>query len=194
MKKFILLLVVLAVVVVIVGLGGLLFYVTGYNSAVAKEQAVKEAWGNVDAQLKRRFDLIPNLVSTVKGYAAHEKGIFEELANTRKAYFAAQGRPAQMQAASRIEGVLSRLLMLQENYPDLKASENFLSLQDQLEGTENRIAVARTRYNEAVKDLNTFAKSFFGRYFVKWAGVSQADYFEAPKSETETVPAVDFTG
>lgn len=193
MKKFIFLLVVLAVIVVIVGLGGLLFYVTGYNSAITKEQAVKEAWGNLDAQLKRRYDLIPNLVATVKGYAAHEKGIFEDLAEARKAYFAAKDRPSQMKAAAHIEGILSRLLMLQENYPDLKASENFLSLQDQLEGTENRIAVARTRYNEAVKDLNTFAKSFFGRYFVKWAGVAPAKYFEAPKKEKETVPTVDFT-
>ncbi|MHC4713264.1 MAG: LemA family protein [Planctomycetota bacterium] len=193
MKKILLPLLVVFALLVVLAIALFGWYIYGYNTVVAKDQAVKGAWGDIDAQLKRRYDLIPNLVATVKGYAAHEAKIFTEIAEAREAYFGAGSRAAQMETASRLEGLLSRLIALQENYPDLKANESFLSLQDQLEGTENRIAVARTRYNAAVRDLNTFVRSFFGGFFAGRAGVTEAEYFEAPAEQTETVPTVDFT-
>jgi len=191
-KKVLLPVLVLFAVLVVVAIGAFTWYLVGYNTAIQKDQAVKGAWGDVEAQLTRRYDLVPNLVATVKGYAEHEEEIFTELAEARKSYFAAQAPGEQIAAANRLEGVFSRLLLLQENYPNLRASESFLSVQDQLEGTENRIAVARTRYNGAVRDLNTFARSFFGRFFARQAGVEEAEYFEAPAEAAETVPQVDF--
>ena len=180
------------VVVLLIGLAIFGWYIGGYNKVVNFEQAVEKAWADIDAALQRRLDLVPNLVTTVKGYAEHEKELFESIAKSRERYFAAGNREGKIEASNELSGFLSRLLMLQENYPNLRASENFLSLQDQLEGTENRIAVARTRYNEAVRDLNTFARSFFGRFFVRQAGVEEAEYFEAPAEAAETVPRVDF--
>lgn len=192
MRRVLLPVLVLFAVLVVIAIGVFIWYLIGYNMAVQKDQAADAAWADVEAQLTRRYDLVPNLVATVKGYAEHEEKIFTELAEARKSYFAAQAPGEQIAAANRLEGVISRLLMLTENYPNLRAAETFLSLQDQLEGTENRIAVARTRYNEAVRDLNTFARSFFGRFFVAQAGVEEAQYFEAPAEVAETVPQVDF--
>lgn len=163
----------------------------GYNRAIRLDEQVKSAWGQVENQLQRRYDLVPNLVQTVKGYAAHERDVFETIATARKAYFQAQGVAEKAQAANQLESALSRLLFLQERYPNLKANESFLKLQDQLEGTENRIAVERMRYNEAVRELNTYARSFFGRYFASWAGVSPGVYFKAPEATT-TAPQVQF--
>jgi len=192
LRRVLLPVLVLFAVLVVIAIGVFIWYLIGYNMAVQKDQAADAAWADVEAQLTRRYDLVPNLVATVKGYAEHEEKIFTELAEARKSYFAAQAPGEQIAAANRLEGVISRLLMLTENYPNLRAAETFLSLQDQLEGTENRIAVARTRYNEAVRDLNTFARSFFGRFFVAQAGVEEAQYFEAPAEVAETVPQVDF--
>jgi len=191
-KKFLLLIIVFFALLVLFGLGVFAWYVSGYNTVVVKQQAAKQAWADIDAQLKRRYDLIPNLVATVKGYAQHEETIFTEIAEARKAYFSAPTPESQIKAAGQIEGLLSRLLMLQENYPNLKANENFLSLQDELAGTENRISVARTRYNAAVRDLNAYVRSFFGSFFARRAGIAEAEYFEAPKEETTTAPVVDF--
>ncbi len=126
-----------------------------YNKVVSMDEQVKSQWAQVENQLKRRYDLIPNLVETVKGYAKHEKDIFENIANARTKYFQAQTVKEKIQASQQLEGVLSRLLMLQENFPQLKANESFLKLQDSLEGTENRIAVERKRYNDDVRALNT---------------------------------------
>ncbi|NLE29298.1 MAG: LemA family protein [Phycisphaerae bacterium] len=164
----------------------------GYNRVIALEESVKSSWGQVENQLQRRYDLIPNLVQTVKGYAAHEKEIFSNIAEARTQYFQAKDVPDKARAASQLEGALSRLLFLQERYPDLKANENFLKLQDQLEGTENRIAVERKRYNDAVRDLNTYVRSFPGRFYASIAGVKQGEYFEAPREAT-TAPTVDFS-
>ncbi|MFC1795451.1 LemA family protein [Planctomycetota bacterium] len=147
----------------------------------------------MDAALQRRLDLVPNLVSTVKGYAEHEKELFENIAKSREKYFqAGENRAGKIEASNELSGFLSRLLMLQENYPELKASENFRDLQTQLEGTENRIAVARTRYNEAAKLLNSYTRQFFGSFFCKRAGVEKVDYFEATEQAKSEVPKVEF--
>ncbi len=169
-----------------------LFWGVGqYNQVVAMDEQVKSQWAQVENQLKRRYDLIPNLVETVKGYAKHEKELFENIANARTKYFQANTVKDKIQASQQLEGVLSRLLMLQENYPQLKANESFLKLQDSLEGTENRIAVERKRYNDDVRTLNTYRRSVFGRFFASLAGVNEAAYYEIPQAEKET-PKVKF--
>jgi LemA protein len=180
------------IVILIIGLIGLLWYVSGYNKAVRLDEAVKTGWANVDTTLQRRLDLVPNLVETVKGYAKREEKIFLSIASSREKYFQAGSNAEKMTAANELSGFLSRLLMLQENYPELKASENFRDLQVQLEGTENRINVARTRYNEAVRALNTYSKQVFGKYFCERAGVVAAEYFEATEEAKTKVPEVKF--
>jgi len=169
------------------------WYKAGYNKAVRLEQGAEEAWANVDAQLQRRLDLVPNLVATVKGYATQEKELFENIARSREKYFQAGNVAGKIEASNQLSGFLSRLLVLQERYPDLKANQNFLALQDQLEGTENRISVARTRYNEAVKALNTYTRELFGAWFCKRAGVEAGEYFEATGQAQTEVPKVDFS-
>ena len=164
---------------------------SGYDNVISMDENVKGAWAQVENQLKRRYDLIPNLIETVKGYAAHEKELFENIANARTKYFQANTVKDRVQASTQLEGVLSRLLLLREAYPQLKANENFLKLQDSLEGTENRISVERKRYNDAVQMLNTYIRTFFGRFFATFAGVSSAEYFEIPEGEKE-VPSVKF--
>lgn len=163
----------------------------GHDQVVAMDENVKGKWAQVENQLKRRYDLIPNLVQTVKGYASHEKELFENLANARTKYFQSNTVKGKIQASNQLEGFLSRLLVLRETYPDLKANQSFLKLQDSLEGTENRIAVERKRYNDAVQLLNTFIRTFFGRFFATFAGVSSAEYYEIPDAEKEA-PQVKF--
>ncbi len=175
-------------VVVLIGFGIVL---SGYNKAIRLDEAVRARWGQVDTVLARRFDLIPNLVETVKGYAAHEEELFKHVADARTKYFQADSIADKAQAASQVQGALSRLLLLREAYPELKANESFLKLQDQLEGSENRIAVERKRYNDAVRAMNTYARSFFGRAFCAIAGVGQAEYFEASEQQQQ-VPDVSF--
>jgi len=183
---------------VIIGLVVLLaiffgWYISGYNKAVSLEEQSEKAWSDVDSTLQRRFDLIPNLVKTVKGYAEHEKELFENIAKSREKYFQPNAsRAQQIDSSNELSGLLSRLLMLQENYPQLKANQNFLALQDQLEGTENRINVARQRYNKAAETLNSYARSFFGSFFCRRAGVEKAEYFEASKEAKTEVPDVNF--
>jgi LemA protein len=162
-----------------------------YNKVVSMDEQVKSQWAQVENQLKRRYDLIPNLVETVKGYAKHEKDIFENIANARTKYFQAQAVKDKIQASQQLEGALSRLLMLQENFPQLKANESFLKLQDSLEGTENRIAVERKRYNDDVRALNTYRRTVFGRFIASLAGVGEATYYEIPQAEKEA-PKVKF--
>lgn len=179
-------------VVLIIGLGILGWYISGYNRAVNLEQGAENAWANIDAALQRRLDLVPNLVETVKGYASHEKELFENIAKSREKYFQADSRAGKIEASNELSGFLSRLLMLQENYPQLRASDNFRDLQVALEGTENRIAVARTRYNEAAKQLNSYSKEFFGSFFCRRAGVEPVEYFEATEQAKTEVPKVEF--
>ena len=180
------------IVIAVIALIGLLIVWSGYNKAVRYDEAVEARWAQVETVLVRRFDLIPNLVETVKGYASHEKELFENIANARTKYFQPGASISdKAQSASQLQGFLSRLLMLKEQYPDLKASKNFLALQVQLEGTENRIAVERKRYNDAVRELNTYTRSFFGRSFCGMAGVEKAEYFEATE-EQKVAPKVKF--
>jgi LemA protein len=190
-KVWVVLVVILAVVL-LVGIGTFRWYISGYNSAVGLDEGAKTAWSNVDTTLQRRLDLIPNLIETVKGYASHEKELFENLAKSREKYFQAGSRAGKIKASNELSGFLSRLLVLREAYPDLKANQNFLALQDQLEGTENRIAVARTRYNEAAKLLNSYTREFFGSFFCGKAGVEKTEYFEASEKAKTEVPKVQF--
>jgi LemA protein len=178
-------------VILLVGFLALGKIVAGYNSVIAMDENVKGKWAQVENQLKRRYDLIPNLIETVKGYAKHEKELFENIAEARTQYFQAKDVNKKIEASNRLEGALSRLLLLQERYPVLKANESFLKLQDSLEGTENRISVARKRYNDAVQILNTYIRTFFGRFYAMFARVSSADYYEVPEAE-QAVPEVKF--
>jgi LemA protein len=180
------------VVVLLIGLGVFRWYVSGYNRAVNLEQAAEKAWADIDSTLQRRLDLVPNLVSTVKAYAEHEKELFENIAKSREKYFQAPSREGKMEASNQLTGFLSRLLVLQERYPDLKANQNFRDLQVALEGTENRINVARTRYNQAAESLNSYAKQFFGSFFCRKAGVEPVEYFEATEQAKTEVPKVEF--
>lgn len=188
---------IIGIVIVLVVLGFVFFgvYVRGYNRAIRLDLAANEAWGNVETQLQRRFDLVGNLVETVKGYAAQEKEIFETVAQARTKYFQAEKArniEGQIDASNQLGAVLSRLLVLREAYPELKSNQNFLALQDQLEGTENRIAVARTRYNETVRELNSYVRSFWGSFFAARAGVKSKPFFEAVQG-AQQAPKVDFS-
>ena len=178
-----------AILLIALLVGGKL--ISGYNTVISMDENVKGKWAQVENQLKRRYDLIPNLIETVKGYAKHEKELFENIAEARTKYFQANSVKDKIAGSNRLEGVLSRLLLLQERYPDLKANQSFLKLQDSLEGTENRIAVERKRYNDAVQILNTYIRTFFGRFFAAFANVSKAEYYEIPEGE-KAVPKVKF--
>ena len=178
-------------VIVLVGFMAFGKIIANYNRVIAMDENVKGKWAQVENQLKRRYDLIPNLVETVKGYAKHEKELFENIAQARTQYFQAKDVKDKVKASNQLEGVLSRLLLLQERYPVLKANESFLKLQDSLEGTENRIAVERKRYNDSVQILNTYIRTFFGRFYAMIAGVSSAAYYEVPEAE-KAAPKVKF--
>jgi LemA protein len=178
-------------VVLLIGFMTFSWVRSGYDNVIAMDENVKGKWAQVENQLKRRYDLIPNLVETVKGYASHEKELFEHIADARTKYFQAGTTKGKIEASNQLEGMLSRLLLLREQYPELKANENFAKLQDSLEGTENRIAVERKRYNEAVQLLNTYIRTFFGRFFASLAGVSAAEYYEVPEAE-QAAPEVKF--
>jgi LemA protein len=172
----------------------LVFSVIGiYNSLVALDQSVKQGWAQVENQLQRRYDLIPNLVSSVKGYAKHEKEIFVQVAEARAKLAGAAGVQQKVRAANAMESVLGRLLAIAENYPQLRASENFIRLQDELAGTENRLAVARMRYNEEVQTYNTRAKSFPVVMFVSTFGFdAEKVFFKLAKAEAKEAPKVEF--
>ena len=178
--------IIVVVAVMTVGWG-----ISQYNKVITMDEGVKAAWAQVENQLKRRYDLIPNLVETVKGYAKHEKELFENIAEARTKYFQASGVQGKIAASNRLEGMLARLLLLREAYPQLKANESFLKLQDSLEGTENRIAVERMRYNNAVRALNTYRRTVYGRFFAALAGVSAAQYYQLPEGEA-AAPKVKF--
>ncbi len=175
---------------VLVLMGGGCVY-SGYNRAITMDEAVKSQWAQVENQLQRRFELIPNLVNTVKGVAGQEEKIYLGVANARKAYFQAQSVNEKARAAGGFESALSRLLVLREAYPALKSDQAFLKLQDQLEGTENRLAVERKRFNDSVRMLNTFARQLLGRFYTGLAGVGQAEYFEIGE-EARATPKVAF--
>jgi len=183
-----LLVVLIVVLLIIIGAG---WYISGVNRVVRMEETVKGAWSQVETVLQRRVDLIPNLVSTVKGYASHEKGLFTEITKLRSQWGQASTKKEKIAAAKGLGGSISRLLLVAENYPNLKASENFLALQAQLEGTENRISVERMRYNRAARDFNAYIRTVFGSFFAKKRNLSALPYFEAEKKAT-AVPEVKF--
>ena len=162
-----------------------------YNKFTSQEEAVKAAWSEVQNQLQRRNDLIPNLVQTVKGFAAHEEGIFKDIADSRSRLLAAKSPEETIQAANQQSSALGRLLAVVENYPNLKANEQFNQLMFSLEGTENRLAVARMRYNQRVQEYNTARRQFPGLITNKLFGFKDYTYFEAPPGATQ-VPKVDF--
>src|SRR5436309_4104864 len=169
-------------------------YVGIRNTLVTKNEAVKASWSQVDIVLQRRADLIPNLVATVKGIAQQEQTVFGDIAKARSALLSA-GTPADRIASNgQLDGALGRLLAIVENYPQLKSNENFLRLQDELAGTENRIAVERRRYNETVQDYNTYIGLFPNNIFAAWAGFHRNDaYFKAAEGAREA-PRVRFPG
>jgi LemA protein len=168
-------------------------YVGVRNTLVTKNEAVKAAWSQVDIVLERRADLIPNLVETVKGYAQQEQTVFGDIAKARSSLLSA-GTPSDKIAANQqLDGALGRLLLIVENYPQLKSNENFLRLQDELAGTENRIAVERKRYNDTLQDYNTYVQKFPNNLFANYAGFKPNEaYFAAPEQARE-VPKVNFS-
>ena len=181
------------VVVVLIALVSFGQYVGVRNTLVTKNEAVKSAWSQVDIVLQRRADLIPNLVETVKGFALQEQTVFGDIAKARSALLSA-GTPEQKIAANgQLDGALGRLLVVVENYPQLKSNENFLRLQDELAGTENRIAVERKRYNDTLRDYNTYVQQFPNSFFAGFAGFKPNEaYFEASPGSRE-VPKVNFS-
>jgi LemA protein len=182
------------VVVVIVGACLLVAgsYVSAHNQMVAKQQAIQAQWSDVNVVLQRRADLIPNLVATVKGYATHEEKVFADVDQAREALLAAHDPKSAMQANGQLDGALGHLLAIAENYPNLKANTNFLELQDQLEGTENRIAVERHRYNEDVQDYNTYIRQIPNNIWAHIGGFQQDnDYFTSTPA-AQQVPTVKF--
>jgi len=178
----------IAVAVIVLAMG----FASVYNSIVSKHETITAKWAQVDNQLQRRNDLIPNLVNTVKGYAAHERTVFENVTNARSQWGRAANIDDKVKAASAMDSAISRLLMVAENYPDLKASQTFLSLMDELSGTENRIAVERMRYNEAVQGYNITVRTFPGNIVAGIAGYKPAtEYFKA-EEKARIAPEVKF--
>ena len=184
--------VIVLIVIVILVLFGVSKYIGVKNTLVAKNEAVKTSWSQVDIVLQRRADLIPNLVETVKGYAKQEQTVFGDIAKARSALLSA-GTPQQKIAANgQLDNALGRLLVVVENYPQLRSNENFLRLQDELAGTENRIAVERRRYNDTLQDYNTYVQMFPHNIFAGWAGFKTNDaYFKAAEGSREA-PKVNF--
>jgi len=167
-------------------------YVSAKNQMVAKDQEVKSKWSEVDVQLERRGDLIPNLVETVKGFTKEENSVYAEISNARTGMMNAQTPADKIAANAQVENALAKVLVLTENYPQLRSSEQFMRLQDELSGTENRIGVARKRYNDAIQDYNTFILQFPNSIWAGIAGFHQNDaYFKASDSARQ-VPGVKF--
>ena len=176
-----------ALLVASAGCGG-----CGYNRVVQEEQGVDAAWSGVETQLQRRADLIPNLVEVVKGYATHEKAVFDNIAQARSAMMGATTRAEKINKANEFEGAIGRLFSIAENYPQLKADANFARLMDELSGTENRMAVARKRYNDAVQLYNTDVRGIPGSWWARIGGFpAQKEYFKADAT-ARTAPKVQF--
>ncbi len=182
-------------IIVVVGIG----LAVSYNRFVSQRQLIRNAFANIDTELRRRYDLIPNLVETVKGYAAHEREVFEEVARTRSAAAATSGQSpaAQAQAEGPFVAALGRLFAVAENYPELKANQNFLALQSELSNTEDRIQASRRFYNANVQGYNRRVQSFPSAFVARTFGFKEEEFFEIPEAERAVVgvaPRVDFTG
>jgi LemA protein len=188
MKKGTIVLVAVAVIAVV--FAGM--YVSSRNQMVTKNETVKSAWAQVDVVLQRRADLIPNLVETVKGFAAQEQTVFHDIASARAALLGAKTPSDKIAANGQLDGALGRLLLIVENYPQLKSNENFLRLQDELAGTENRIAVERKRYNDTLQDYNTYVGLFPNNIFAGWAGFQRNNAYFAASESSREAPKVLF--
>jgi LemA protein len=171
---------------------GVLFLIGVYNSLVSKRVACQEGWSQIDVQLKRRHDLIPNLVETVKGYAAHEKTTLENVIQARNQAVQARGVPDQARAESELSSSLGRLMVVMEQYPDLKANQNFLALQEELSSTENKIGFSRQNYNDSVMEYNTRTQSFPANLIAGWGNFQQEAFFEIEDKTQREVPQVKF--
>lgn len=191
MKKGTLILLIIIGVLLIGALSIYGFVKGSYNALVTADESVNAAWAQVENQLQRRYDLIPNLVETVKGYATHEKEVFTEVTKARAQVGGAGSIGERAKAENNLTSALSRLLLVVENYPQLKANENFIRLQDELAGTENRIAVERRRYNEAVRAYNVMIRTFPRNIIANMFGFKKAEFFQAPE-EAKTAPKVKF--
>jgi LemA protein len=183
------------VVILVIGFIALAFfgqYVSVRNTLVSKNEAVKAAWSQVDIVLQRRADLIPNLVETVKGYAKQEQTVFGDIAKARSALLSAGSPQEKIAANNQLDGALGRLLLIVENYPQLKSNENFLRLQDELAGTENRIAVERKRYNDTLRDYNTYVQQFPNNIFAAWSGFKPNEAYFTAAEGSRQAPKVNF--
>jgi LemA protein len=181
------------VVILVVGLICFGQYVGVKNTLVSKNEAVKSAWSQVDVVLQRRADLIPNLVETVKAYAKQEQTVFGDIAKARSALLSAGSPQDKIAANNQLDGAIGRLLLVVENYPQLKSNENFQRLQDELAGTENRIAVERKRYNDTLQDYNTYVQQFPASVFAGWAGFKKNDAYFTASEGSRQAPKVDFS-
>jgi LemA protein len=188
MKIGLIILVVLVIVALLVGSS----FISRRNQMAIKREAVNAAWAQVDVVLQRRADLIPNLVETVKGFATHETEVFTEIAKAREGYMNAATPADKIAANSRLEASLAKVLVLTENYPQLKSNENFLRLQDELAGTENRIAVERRRYNETVQDYNTYISLFPNSLVASFGGFTRNDAYFKTDEGARQAPKVNF--
>lgn len=177
---------IIVIVVVVVLIGLLIAYY--FNGLVRLNQQVDESWSDINVQLKRRYDLIPNLINTVKGYAAHEKTVFEDVTNARAQALSAQSVADTAQAENQFQKTMKSLFAVAENYPDLKASQNFIQLQSELTDTEDKIQASRRFYNSSVRDFNTRRKTFPTRLFANMAGYTKdKEYFEVDQAEQTAV-------
>jgi LemA protein len=181
-------------IIVLLIFAGASSYIGAKNQMVTKNESVKAAWSQVDIVLQRRADLIPNLVETVKGFALQEQTVFGDIARARSRLLSANTPADKIAANQQLDGALGRLLVVVENYPQLKSNENFLRLQDELAGTENRIAVERKRYNDALQDYNTYIGLFPNSFWAGIAGFKRNDAYFAASEGAKTVPKVDFSG
>lgn len=186
-RKWIAPVAIIAIIVLIV----IFWFVGQRNALVTLEEQVDAEWSEIDNQLQRRSDLIPNLVATVQGFASQEREVFSDIADARARLAGARSVSETAESYTELQGALSRLLVVVENYPQLRSNENFIRLQDELAGTENRIAVARGRYNDAVRDFNTKIRLFPTSIAANSMGMEQREYFEIPESARE-VPRVNF--
>ncbi|MGV8086071.1 MAG: LemA family protein [Candidatus Woesearchaeota archaeon] len=186
-KKWLIGLIILGVLILAV----LLWYISTYNSLIKQNEAVNSQWAQVETQYQRRVDLIPNLVNTVSGYADFEKSTLTQITELRSQWQNAQNVDDKVETANQIESTLSKLLVIMENYPDLKANTNFIALQDELANTENKIAVERGRYNNVVRDFNARIKMFPSNIIAGSLGYTNREYFQSV-SNADTAPVVNF--
>jgi LemA protein len=189
MKVVLVILAVLLIIALILGSS----FIHRRNQMAIMREAVNAAWAQVDVVLQRRADLIPNLVETVKGFAAHETEVFDDIAKAREGYMNATTPAEKIAANSQLEASLAKVLVLTENYPQLKSNENFLRLQDELAGTENRIAVERRRYNQAVQDYNTYISLFPNSVIASMSGFTRNDAYFKTEPGARQAPKVNFS-